>query len=390
MPVPWVQYVLDEPLSVYLQGPWSYIRSYGIYAGAAFLARKYFAGSTNTWERNMHGKVVMVTGGTSGIGAAVVEDLARRGAQIVLLVRSLSDEFTVDYITDLRARTDNQLIYAEACDLADLSSVRKFATKWIDNAPVRRLDMVICAAGVATPPFKERRVTRDGVEEQWGVNYLAHTHLLNILSPALRAQPADRDVRVILLTCAAYVLADLDLADFDFQKRGYPSSRPWRVYGASKLALMTYGAELQRRCDVYERPDKNPNKVRVMMVDPGLIRTSLTRRFLTFGSLFGLLIYLLTWLFWAFILKTPLGGAQPVLHCAMSPEVLQGEGGKLFGECREKKAQRKEVEDRGFATALWEVTEKEVKALEVRSTLEKKKAEKAEKVAEKKEAKKGK
>lgn len=119
----------------------------------------------------MHGKVVIVTGGTSGIGAAVVRDLAQRGAQIVLLTHQPpSDMFIVDYIEDLREETGNTMIYAEQVDLSSLYSIRQFATKWIDNAPPRRLDMIVLCAATLTPPWeaarRDERRTRGDVDGQ--------------------------------------------------------------------------------------------------------------------------------------------------------------------------------------------------------------------------------
>lgn len=316
--------------------------------------KTWFGGTKNVNERVMHSKVAIVTvssfpiffsliyklmlavyqGGTTGIGAAVVSDLASRGCQLILLVRDPADLFTQDYIQDLRDRYDNSLIYAEECDLSSLYSVRKFATKFIDNSPARRLDMVICCAGVMAPPGTARVVTSDGVEAHWGVNYLAHFQLLSILAPALRVQLMDRDVRVLMATCSSHVLGELDLNDVQFLSRGYPSWRPWRSYGASKMALMSFVCEFQRRMNAHERSDKLPNNVRFYNIDPGLTRTPGMRRWLSFGTLWGLAAYLIMYPFWWLVLKSPAQGAQTFLAAAMSAECGTGVGGKFLRECR--------------------------------------------------------
>lgn len=264
----------------------------------------------------------------------MVEDLASRGAQLILLVKDTSDVFTVEYIQDLRERHSNELIYAEPCDLSDLHSVRQFATKFIDNAPPRRLDLVVCCAGVMAPPFAPRAVTEDGVEVHLGVNYLGHFHLLNILSAVMRAQPPDRDVRVLLATCGSHLLGDLDLSDLQFLRRGYPAAKPWACYGASKTALMVFGGELQRRLDAYQRKDGEKVNVRVFNVDPGLARTPGARRWLSLGSLWGLALYLITWPLWWLVLKSPNAAAQTFLAAAMSQEYTKGEGGRFLKECK--------------------------------------------------------
>ncbi len=166
-------------------------------------------GASNTSERKMHGKVIMITGGTSGIGAATALSLAQRGAQLILLTRQEpTDLFLADYVDDLRRKSGNEMVYAEQVDLSSLHSIRQFATKWIDNAPARRLDMIILCAATLTAPGKPRAVTREGLEESWMVNYLANFHLLSILSPAIRAQPPDRDVRIIFTICSSYIRSD--------------------------------------------------------------------------------------------------------------------------------------------------------------------------------------
>lgn len=249
-------------------------------------------------------------------------------------MKNSSDAFAVDAIEDLRASTNNNLIYAEECDLSSLHSIRLFATKWINNSPPRRLDMVICCAGIMAPPFGRRVQTKDGIEQMWGVNYLAHFHLVNILTPCLKAQPPDRDVRVVFATCTAYVMGALDLADVEFAQRGYPSKRPWLCYGASKIALMAYAIELQRRLDAYKRPDGLPMNVRTFIVEPGYARSPGMRRWLSMGSIFGLLVYLFTWPFWWLVLKSCTQAAQTFLTAVMSQECGTGPGGRYMRECR--------------------------------------------------------
>ena len=258
------------------------------------LLKWYSAGRPNTSERKMHGKVIMVTGGTSGIGAEVVRDLAERGAQIILLThQSPSDMFIVDYIEDLRDQTGNQLIYAEQVDLSSLYSIRRFATKWVDNAPPRRLDMIILCAATLTAPGKPRVVTGEGLEETWTVNYLSNFHLLSILSPAIRAQPPDRDVRIIFTTCSSYIqspaIGDGSIAQ---KKKGWT---PRNAYAMSKLALTIFGLAFQKHLDAYKRPDGMPVNARVVFVNPGYSRTPGMRRWLTRGTLWGLALYLSFW-----------------------------------------------------------------------------------------------
>ncbi|PGH01498.1 hypothetical protein GX51_05185 [Blastomyces parvus] len=363
------------------------------------LLKRYFGGARNTAERLMHSKVVMITGGTSGIGASIAHSLASQGAQLILLTRHApSDPFLVDYIEDLRTATGNELIYAEQVDLSSLYSIRTFATKWIDNAPPRRLDMVILCANTIKPSRSNPRTTIDCLDEEWQVNYLANYHLLSILSPALRAQPADRDVRVIFGTCPSYIGAKLDLKTLEDRSMRTAYAKPTSnkpiarnskpahkttkadqssMYATSKLALMIFAKSFQSHLSAYERPDKQPCNTRVLVVDPGFSRTPGTRRWITGGSLFGLLIYLITWPIWWLILKSPQQGSQSFLAAAMDivfgapaaniggPGVGPGvTGGKLIKECKEWDILRKEIMDEKIGKDLWELSSRQIEQRE--------------------------
>lgn len=330
----------------------------------------------------MHGKVVMITGGTSGIGASVALGLAERGAQIVLLTHQPpSDIFLVDYIEDLRERTGNEMIYAEQVDLSSLYSIRQFATKWIDNAPPRRLDMMVLCAATLTPAEKPRMVTKEGLEEIWMVNYLANFHLLSILSPAIRAQPPDRDLRIIFATCSSYIQSSpIDDGSVAMKNKEWS---PSKAYARSKLALTIFGQAFQKHLDAYKRPDGMPMNARVIFVDPGYSRTPGMRRWLTRGTLWGLGLYLMLWQTVWLLLKSSEGGAQSILYAAMEATLGRGAGGKLIKECQEMDYARVDVKDEKIAEKLWEGSEKLIERVEreeaVRRALEKKEQEELEK-----------
>ncbi|EPS43391.1 hypothetical protein H072_2606 [Dactylellina haptotyla CBS 200.50] len=334
------------------------------WAALIYALRWFFGGQSNNVDRVMHGKVVMVTGGTSGLGAAIVDDLASRGAQIILLVRSTHDSWLVEYISDLRAKYSNTLIYAEECDMSSLHSIRLFCTKWLDNTPPRRLDSIVLAAGVMAPPFSPRTLTKDGVEVHWGVDYLANYHFLTLMTPALKVQPPDRDVRVLVATCAAYMVGELDLNDPEFLERGYPARRPWLVYGAAKIALMAFVAELQRQLDAYKRPDGMPMNIKCYTVDPGIMRSPGSRRWISLGSVLGLLIYVVTWPIWWIVLKSTTEGAQGFFAGLYDPDFARGQGGGLIRECKVSEFRKPEIGDEVLGQQLCEVSQAHVDAIE--------------------------
>ncbi|KAF1982971.1 NAD(P)-binding protein [Aulographum hederae CBS 113979] len=394
MPIPIIGELFAKGFSAVPHG-WTILKSLP-WLVLVYLLKIYFGGARNTSERNMHSKVVVMTGGTSGIGAAVAKELATRGAQLVLLTQHpLSDPFLVDYIMDLRTATNNELITAEHVDLSSLHSIRVFATKWVDNAPPRRLDMIILCANTMTPSGGNATATEDGLEDTWGLNYVANFHLLSILSPALRAQPPDRDVRIIFGTCASYMGGNIPGSPSSTSKADTSKSKPKAkakqtpdsseaftpssAYANSKFALMTFASAFQKHLDAYKRPDKQPMNARVVMVDPGWTRTPGMRRYMTLGSLWGLMMYLVMWPLWWLLLKSSEQGAQTFLYAAMEAEFGRGVGGRFLKEVREVKVMRKDIEDEVVQKKLWEATEKTVQALEKEGAIRRAKEKKEEK-----------
>ena len=290
----------------------------------------------------------------------------------------------MEYIDDLRVSTGNDLIYAEQVDLASLQSIREFATKWVDNAPPRRLDMIVLCADTLKTRFGVSEKTKDQLDPVWGVNYLANFHLLSILSPAIRAQPPDRDVRILFATCSSYIGGNLKALKDD--RSPLPEGRR---YETSKLANMVFAQAFQKHLENYKRPDSQPNNARVILVDPGYSRTPGMRRWLTMGSLFGLLVYLATFPIWWLVLKSPLQGAQGFLRAAMEAELGRGPGGRLLKECKEFPFRRDEIQDEAVQQKLWAFSEKQIEALEkegaVKRALEKKEREEAAKMGDKKD-----
>lgn len=259
-----------------------------------------------------------------------------------------------------------------------MHSIRSFATKWIDNVPPRRLDLLILCATTSTIGEKVQS-TVEGVEVNWQINYLANFHLMSILSPALRAQPPDRDVRVLFGMCSSYLGGDLlHVTDTSSATGKKPRSNkpqstsaptkfsPNNAFATSKLALMSFALAFQKHLAAYKRPDDFPMNTKVILVDPGFSRTPGMRRWITQGSLLGLLLYLLTYPFWWLILKSPEMGAQTFLYAAMEAKFNRGDGGWFLKECSERKIAREDALDESSQQKLWQHSEKQIEEAERR------------------------
>lgn len=183
------------------------------------------------------GKRVIVTGATGGLGLETALVLADKGAEVILAARNPQKGAEAERL--IRARFPNAQVRFDALDLASLASVAAFAERQLADG--RPIDILINNAGVMAVP--RRQTTADGFEMQFGTNYLSHFALTGRLLPLLSAGRA----RVVQLASIAHRGGRIRLDDLNYQT-GY---RPWPVYQQSKLAMLMFALELQRRSDTH-------------------------------------------------------------------------------------------------------------------------------------------
>src|ERR1035438_2817541 len=171
---------------------------------------------------DMPGRVVVVTGASSGIGAITASELARAGARVVLAVRDVARSEAA--AATMAGETDVRQL-----DLTSLASVREFAAGWTGN-----IDILINNAGIMMVP--EGR-TADGFELQIGTNHLGHFALTNLLLPHITD-------RVVTVSSQLHRSGHIDLDDLNWELRRYD---PGRAYADSKEANLLFTLELQRR-----------------------------------------------------------------------------------------------------------------------------------------------
>jgi NAD(P)-dependent dehydrogenase (short-subunit alcohol dehydrogenase family) len=137
----------------------------------------------------MDGKVVLVTGASSGLGLAASEGFARLGAGVRLLARDRERVERARALTSERAGSDD--VQALTCDLSDLSAIRRFAADFAARGG--RLDVLVNNAGVLT---RERALSVDGVELTFATNVLGPFLLTSLLSGLLGEGTPGRIVNV--------------------------------------------------------------------------------------------------------------------------------------------------------------------------------------------------
>jgi NAD(P)-dependent dehydrogenase (short-subunit alcohol dehydrogenase family) len=205
---------------------------------------------------NLHGKRILVTGVSAGIGVETARALVAHGAHVLGAVRDLAkaEAATAQVHKDAAANGSNfELV---ALDLASLRSVRACADGLL--AKGEPFDVVIANAGVMATPFGH---TADGFETQFGINHLGHFVLVNRIASLIRAGG-----RLVNLSSAGHRRANVDLEDPNFEKTPYD---PMVAYGRSKTANVLFAVAFDRR--------HRDRSVRAAAVHPGAIRTELGR-----------------------------------------------------------------------------------------------------------------
>ena len=205
---------------------------------------------------DLHGKVAIVTGASTGLGLETARALASVGAEVVLAGR---DPARIDAAaaTILEREPGARLEQGEL-DLASLDSVRRFA-EWFASGH-DRLHLLINNAGVMYTPFEH---TADGFEMQFGTNHVGHFLLTCLLVPQLLADPP---ARVVNLSSGGHMGSDIVWDDVHFERREYDK---FASYGQSKTANILFSVELDRRL--------GDRGVHAYAVHPGMIATELGR-----------------------------------------------------------------------------------------------------------------
>ena len=180
------------------------------------------------------GRIVIVTGSSSGIGYETVRVLANKQASVIIAVRNL--EKGNKALAEIIQQNKDADVRVMELDLANLASVNNFAENFQKN--YSRLDLLINNAGVMIPPYSK---TTDGFELQFGTNHLGHFALTGQLLKLLISTKASRIVNV---SSGAHNFGKLDFDDLNWEKRNYAQ---WTAYGDSKLANLYFTYELDRK-----------------------------------------------------------------------------------------------------------------------------------------------
>ena len=273
---------------------------------------------------NMKDKVVVLTGGTSGIGQVAAEAIAGMGGRLILVARDRArGEATLEHLLKQSQGIAHAVYYA---DLSRLAEMKRVAAEIAAAEP--RIDVLINNAGAL---FTPRQVTEDGLELTFATNHVSYFVLTHYLRDRLiAAVPA----RIINTASDAHRNARLDFNDLQSEK----SYRGFSVYSRSKLANVLFTRELAHRLE--------GTGVTANSLHPGFVATR-------FGDNNGGLSSSLIGLLKNFAIS-PEKGAETIIYLATSDEPA-GITGQYFRKCRVA-IPSKPAQDDHAAKRLWQET----------------------------------
>ncbi|MBT8494752.1 MAG: SDR family NAD(P)-dependent oxidoreductase [Deltaproteobacteria bacterium] len=275
-----------------------------------------------TADIDLDGRVVVITGCNSGLGAETMRVLGSRGAELVAVARTTDK-------ASAAAREAGVEATPVACDLSEPRSASDAAKTIADLG--KPIGAVIANAGIMALP---KLHVKHGLELQFLTNHMGHFILVTGLLDSL----AD-DARVVMLSSSAHGMAPkagIELDNLD-GSRGYNS---WRAYGQSKLANLLFARQLAA--------DLKGTSKTANAVHPGVIKTNLTRHM---NPLTGI----------AMTIAGPLGlksvgeGAATQCYVATHPSLAEVSG-EYFKDCNVAKSSGS-GRNLDLAKSLWDRSE---------------------------------
>lgn len=275
------------------------------------------------------GKICLVTGGTRGIGQEIAHQLARRGAQIIIVGRN--PERIENTLAALRAVSHKDRVMGIQADLSTLDGVRHVARVFQENYD--RLDLLVNNVGATLLRFQQ---SADGYEMTWALNYIGHFLLTHLLLDRLKRAARERgEARIIEVTSSMLRFADPRFPRLQSAK-GYNGVM---AYAQSKLAINMFTRELARRL--------TGTGVTINAVTPGAVRTDIAGDNGWWAAIAKHILNLFAY--------PPDVGVEPILRLALSPE-LRGVNGAYYRRYK-RMAIPPEWDRRENAERLWRLSE---------------------------------
>lgn len=278
---------------------------------------------------DLTGKVFIVTGGNSGIGFEAAKNFADRGAEVVLVCRSLAKATAARQ--KIVASTGNESVRIEIADFSSLESVNKLGVKLAERYD--RIDVLCNNAGGANG---SRTTTDEGFETTFATNHLSGFLLTKHLLPALLKCAESGSARVVFTSSLGHKNSPLDFEDLNLIK-GYSTLK---AYGRSKLMNLLTAKELHKRY--------GEQNLICSSFHPGAVRTAIWGKGGLVATILGLVMYPFMW-------SIEKGSETFIWLASSEDEEVKNAAGGYFFDCR--RARTAEFATDEAATRLWDASE---------------------------------
>ena len=269
----------------------------------------------------MDNRICLITGCSSGIGKATTIDLAKKGFEIIMLVRDCEKSRIAFEEIKTVSKSKTVIKYV---DLSSLDSIKKSAEEI--KSEYNKIDVLINNAGVFKRSFE---TSKDGYEMSLAVNYFATFALSIFMLPLLRKS---NQARIINLTSEMYKNGNVNL-DNNFSIDKFDCNK---AYANSKLLVIYFTKELANKLE--------SENITVNCVHPGVVGTDVFREYPKwFAKLMNLMI------------SKPTDGAKPSIFLASSDDV-KNTSGKYFYKSKQKETDNI-ANDINLSRKIWEKTE---------------------------------
>ena len=284
-------------------------------------------------------KVALVTGASAGLGKKTSLELARKGAHVFMVGRSL--EKTQRVVEEIQKETGNQKVEFLQADLMSLKSVDEAAQQFLKRS--LPLHILVNNAGIMAVPFA---LSADGIESQMATNHLAHFLLTKLLLPVLEQSAPSR---IVCLSSVAHEQAPKKGGILFDKMNDQASYSPWSRYGETKLANLLMARHLAKLLK-----ERKVDNVYVNAVHPGVVKTDLfvNAKYMTSGILRSL--------FSVFQISVD-EGALTQVFVAGAPEIeTNAYRGRYFVPYCKEANSTANGKNEALAQQLWEWSEKVV------------------------------
>ncbi|WVQ79868.1 hypothetical protein IAT38_001968 [Cryptococcus sp. DSM 104549] len=312
---------------------------------------------------DLTGKVAIVTGGSRGIGEALVSDLVQKNCEVHIL--SATKEHADEAISNISkvAPSAPSLITHHKVDLGTLSSVISLAQELATTLP--RLDILYLIAGIGVAPFG---LTNDGVGNHFGVNLLSHLVLVDNLLPLLKQTSANKEsaedelerfsTRIVGMSSELHRALPSDVK-FESLEEVSSEIDPTLLYGRSKLMVLLFIRELAK----HHLPSlSSPTPILALSTHPGGVATEQQQGTTeAYGNLIGKTLENVA----QALFMSKEQGAESALWAGVGQSVVQRREevqGRYFTEADGKvDTESEQGKDDELARKLWELSVKVLK-----------------------------